>query len=150
MVQVSRRNFTVTTEGVGRPDYSPAVAVSKLITDTHQQAFTHALAADIAAGSALGVSIYTVPTGYRLALGSLVISCSGSSIQRFHLHSTLAGVLVYILDEFQYDMRGSIVWGPESVVELTVGTILGMTLFNYDTVERLFGVTISGFLERIA
>ena len=149
MVETERLTFAVTTTGVGRPDYSPAVAASKLILDSLQTRFLLSFGPTIAASSTTSVTVYTVPTGYKLTLGAVVITCEASLIQRLEISSLTAGVTTWLLDEFRYDMEGKVIWGPESAVEVDAGGVVTALLFNYDSVQRQFNLNVQGFIERV-
>lgn len=137
-------------KGVGRPDYSPQVAVSKPILTPNQTEWAELwTTADDYGGrlppGTLTVTIYTVPTGYKLNIGGGVVSCEASCIQNIALVGTPG-----ILGDFRYDMMGQIIFGPDSTHVLKAGTALAFILYNNDSVARHFSVSLVGTLERIA
>lgn len=149
MVQVESTKI-IAVKGIGRPDYSPAVAVSKPIVDGMQIKLTVSSFTNIAGGGTESVVFYTVPDGYKLTMGSLIVTCVGSLIQRATFYTIVGGVIqVYILDNFGYDMRGDVNYGAQTAVEIPAGQDIELILYNYDNVARDFSFIMQGFLEKV-
>ena len=150
MVETERTTFEVTATGVGRPDYSPAVAASKLITDIHQSTWSVATGAYYGAGTTTDISLYTPAAGHKLTIGALVMSCHVSLIQGAALYYILAGVVTWLVDEFLYDMRGEVVYGAQSAVEVPALADLYIRIQNFDIAQRYITFNVSGFDERVS
>lgn len=150
MVEIDRKTFTVTVTGVGRPDYSPRVATTKLVTETLQTAFSVSSNQWITTNTTVSISLYTIPTGYKLHIGSILITCNESLIQKLAIVYRLGSSIPRLLDNFLYDTRGDIVYGPESAIEIPAGGQLEAWLWNNDTDSRFFQIYVQGFLERVA
>ncbi|MBA7615036.1 hypothetical protein ES703_22312 [subsurface metagenome] len=143
------KTYTVAEGGVGRPDYAPQVAVSKPILTSNQTHWSDLWTTQDDLGGRLDpgslcVTMYTVPTGYRLHLGGGVVSCEASCIQNISLVCTPG-----IIGDFRYDMRGDIVFGVTAASIIDEGDALMFILYNNDTVARHFSVSLIGTLERI-
>lgn len=139
------RTVTVEQRGIGKPDYTPAVIASKPVVVEGQDDWNIAIIKDdLAAGAIYSEDVYTVPEGYRLNLGGLIITCSGSCIQKLILYTPGK-----ILGEYLYDMRGDIVFGPLSSKTMLAGQVLTVYIYNNDSVARDFSLSILGLLERV-
>jgi len=144
------REFDVTVTGTGRPDYSPRVDVGKPILTENQTEWSDLWTTENDYGGrlppgTLTVTMYTVPTGYKLHLGGGVVSCEASCIQNIALVATPG-----ILGDFRFDMQGQIIFSPDSAVPLEAGTALQFILYNNDSVARHFSVSLVGTLERVS
>ncbi|MBA7716362.1 hypothetical protein ES703_125433 [subsurface metagenome] len=137
--------FTVEQRGIGRPDYTPAFITSKPVVVEGQDDWNVTITKDdLAPGTVYSEAAYTVPEGYRLNLGGLIITCSGSCIQKLILYTPGK-----ILGDYLYDMRGDIVFGPLSSKTMLAGQVLTVYIYNNDSVARDFSLSILGVLERV-
>lgn len=91
------------------------------------------------------IDAYTVPDGYRLHMGGGVVSCEASCIQNIALVATPG-----ILGDFRYDVRGDIIFSPDSASIIEGGTHLLYLLYNNDEVPRHFSVSLIGTLEKVS
>lgn len=150
MTEVRRSTYSVKTTGVGRPDYSPAVAASKLIVDTLQSTYRFVYS-DIFDASELQIfTMYTVPAGYKLNIGAITGSCDGSVIQRMIFWIVVGGVPSLLIDDFRYDVFGDMIFGPESAVEVEGGNDVELWMYNLDTIPHVITLNVEGFLERVS
>lgn len=137
--------FTVEQRGIGRPDYTPAVITSKPVVVEGQDDWNvEIIKDDLASGTVYSEAAYTVPEGYQLNLGGLIITCSGSCIQKLILYTPGK-----ILGEYLYDMRGDIVFGPLSSKTMLAGQVLTVYIYNNDKVARDFSLSMLGVLEQV-
>lgn len=144
------RTYVVATVGVGRPDYSPQVAVTKLVTGILQQKFALTWADYIPRFNRAWTLFYTVPVGYKLNIGSILVTCDGSLIQEFQLVESVAGVFTLLIDDYRFDTRAEIILGPQSAVETSENIELWMTFQNNDEVSHAFALNLQGFIERVS
>ena len=141
---------SITGLNAGRPDYSAEVAPGKSKIADDQVAWELLVtrrnvdANGIAAGSSSTVTAYTVPTGYQLHMGGGVITCNASCIQKVVMTHTPG-----VIGDFMYDVRGQIQLGPHSSVILDAGDVLTIYIYNNDTVERDFSISLQGWLEKV-
>lgn len=140
------REFTVTQRGIGKPDYTPAVITSKpIVVESQEDWNVTIIKDDLAPGDIYSEDVYTVPEGYRLNLGGVIITCNGSCIQKLILYTPGS-----ILGDYLYDMRGEIVFSPLSSKTLEAGQVLTAYIYNNDSVARNFSLSILGVLERVS
>jgi len=148
MMPTVTKEFTVPKKGVGRPDYSPQITVSKPILTPNQLHWSDLWTTEEDYGGRLPsgilcVTMYTVPANYRLHLGGGVVSCEASCIQNIALVCTPG-----IIGDFRFDMRGDIVFGVTAASIIEGGDALQFILWNNDIVPRHFSVSLIGTLER--
>ncbi len=144
---------TVPKLGVGRPDYTPAVAASKPIVIVDQLKWallvtrrsTDVPPNPIPPNTVVEIDAYTVPDNYELAMGGGVISCDVSCIQKVVMVHTPG-----IVGDFLYDMRGDIIFGPLSSTIIKSGEHLMIYIYNNDDDDRDFSVSLVGVLEKAA
>lgn len=150
MSSIVERTYPMATLGIGRPDHSPKVGAEKLTTGTLQQRLSLGSTMLILAGSISWWTPYTVPAGHKLNIGSLMISCERSLLQRLMVYYSIGGVITYIVHQMTYDMRGQIVYGPDSTIEVPEGALITVVVYNEDTSDNWLVVDINGTLERIS
>lgn len=139
------KTFTVATRGIGRPDYTPAVITSKPVVVESQEDWNVAIAKeDLAPSTIYSKDAYTVPEGYQLNLGGLIITCSGSCLQKLILYTPGK-----ILGDYIYDMRGDIIFGPLTSKTMQAGQVLSVYIYNNDSVARDFSLSLIGLLEKV-
>lgn len=140
--------------GVGRPDFTPAVAASKPVVVTNQKKWTLLITRRAVDGNALppGSETIVIPAatngnvnGWQLNMGGGVITCNVSGIQKVVMCHTPG-----IIGDFLYDMRGDIVFGPLSSTIINPDEDLTIILYNLDTADRDFSVSLVGVLEKVA
>ena len=131
---------------MGRPDYTPEVAVSKPIVGVLQNRWSVLWTPTaVAADSMVQSDLYTVPDGYRLHIGASIITCSASIIQMVRMVHTPG-----IIGDYRYDVKGELIFGPDSATVLEAGDTLTVYVFNNDVVPRDFSVSMTGVVERVA
>lgn len=134
----------------GTPDHVPAVLAGKLIVGITQESFTARWFTTIPIDDTDTLALYTVPDGYKLTIGTVIISCNISAINTMYFYTVVGGVITgYLLSEFLYDMEGSIDLGPQSAVEAVAGDIVTMTVTNETGFVADVSVTVQGFLEEV-
>lgn len=139
------KTFTVEAEGVGRPAYSPLVSVSKPIVGVDQEEWSKlVLVKDLAAGSVETKTVYTVPAGYKLNFGGIIVTCSASCIQKLIVYTPGS-----VLGDYRYDIRGDITFGPLNSKSVPAGQDIILYIYNNDSVPRDFSVLLSGVLEKV-
>lgn len=145
MVRIERKTYNVKTRGVGRPDYSPLIAVAKPIVGIMQEKFS-LLWTPLAVppGTVVASDIYNVPTGFQLNIGGAFITCDGSCIQTVRMCHTPG-----IIGDYRYDMEKSIPFTPLSSTVIPAGDTCTVYVFNNDSVAHDFSVTVTGVLEEI-
>ena len=136
--------------GPGRPDYSPQVSVGKPVLATNETHWSDLWTTEEDYGGRLPpgclcITAYTVPTGYELHLGGGVVSCEASCIQNIALVCTPG-----IVGDFRYDMRGDIIFGPDTATVVVAGAVLQYIVYNNDLVARHFSVSLVGTLVQVA
>jgi len=143
------RTVTLTSIGVGRPDYSPRVGTEKLATGPLQQRFIVGSEIYIEGLSTEWITLYTVPTGSKLELGSLIVNCNNSLLQRINLYYALGGTIYWLIRQINYDSAMKIVFGPESTIEVPAGGELVLVIHNEDVNGNYFIYAANGYLERV-
>lgn len=137
--------YPVAAKGIGRPDNTPTVTTSKPVIIENQEDWNVAIAKkDLAPGTVYTEDVYTVNVGYQLNLGGVIITCTGSCLQKLILYTPGK-----ILGDYIYDMRGDIVFGPLTSKTMRAGQVLTAYIYNNDSVARDFSLSILGVLERV-
>lgn len=151
------KSFTVPGRGVGRPDYTPAVAASKPVIVKNEEKWallvtrksTNDPPDPIEANKSVTVTIKAADNGningWQLNMGGGVVSCNASCIQRIVMCHTPG-----IVGDFRYDVRGDIVFGPLSSTIINPDEDLVIIIYNNDDVARDFSVSLVGVLEKIS
>jgi hypothetical protein len=98
----------------------------------------------IAAGAVAAIDAYEVPEGYQLHIGGAIITCNASCIQKVVMCHTPG-----IIGDYLYDVKGELIFGDLSSTIIASGETLTIYIFNNDTVERDFSVTVVGVLESV-
>lgn len=144
---------TCPQEGIGRPDYTPAVTASKAVVVSNQKKWSLLVTRKAADGNALAPGVETITItaatngnvdGWQLNMGGGVISCNVSCIQKVVMAHTPG-----IVGDFRYDVRGDIIFGPLSSTAINPDEDLIIYLFNNDTVDRDFSISLVGVLEKV-
>lgn len=91
------------------------------------------------------IPFYTVPSGKKLVLGGGFVSCNASCIQNICMVHTPG-----IIGDFRYDVRGELIFTELSGQEVPTGHTITVYVFNNDSVERKFSITLTGFIEVIS
>lgn len=151
------KEFTVTARGTGKPDFVQQVKPERpTITPEppgspadapieHEKAWRDLWDGDISALSLLAVEAYTVPAGYRLYMGGGFISCSDDThIQLVKLVATPG-----MLGDFWYKLRGDIILAGHAIMIFEPGTVLTYYIFNEDSSEHHFSISLLGTLEKV-
>lgn len=147
------KSFTVPTRGIGRPDYTPAVAASKPVVVENQEKWSLLITRRAADGNALapGSETIVVPAatlgnvnGRQLDIAGGVVTTNVSCIQKVVLVGTPG-----IIGDFRYDTVGTIILGPLSSTIIAPDTDLTIILYNLDAVDRDFSITLQGVLEKV-
>ena len=139
------KTFTVEAKGVGRPAYSPLVSVSKPVVGADQEEWSELVPVkDLAAGTYDEKTVYTVPSGYKLNFGGIIVTCSASCIQKLIVYTPGS-----VLGDYRYDMRGDITFGPLNSKSVGAGKDVILYIYNNDSVARDFSVLLSGTLEKV-
>lgn len=149
---IVEKTWSITAVGVGRPDYTPAVAASKptVIVDQLKWSLlvtrrsTDVPPNPIPANTVVEIDAYTVPDGYQLAMGGGVVTCNVSCIQKIVMAHTPG-----IVGDYLYDMKGEIVFGPLSSTIINPGEHLMIYIYNNDDADRDFSVSLVGILEKV-
>ena len=149
MSERGRTTFTVATSGVGRPDYAPQVGVTHTETGSLQTKVEVINNGSVASGSSTVFNPYTVPSGYELNIGSVVVTCPNSGINYFTLYGDMGGTLTYYLDQIYFDLRYSAVFGTQNALTLEAGELLKILYYNNDKSTQRFRCTILGYLEAV-
>lgn len=142
---IVEKTWTVETRGTGRPDYSPLVSISKPVVGVDQEEWSDlTLIEGLAARTIEERIIYTVPSGYKLNLGGLIVTCSASCIQKIIVYTpgSVAG-------DYRYDMRGDIDLGVLNSKSVAAGENVILYIYNNDSVARDFSIFLSGVLEQV-
>lgn len=146
--------YAVEMKGIGRPDYTPAVAASKAIVVANQKKWALLVTRRAVDGNALppGSETIIIPAvtlgnvdGWQLNMGGGVITCNVSGIQKVVMCHTPG-----IIGDFLYDMRGDIIFGPLSSTIINPDEDCMIILYNLDMVDRDFSVSLVGVLELVA
>ena len=90
------------------------------------------------------IEAYTVPSGWRLYMGGGFISCDGEVMQLVKLVATPG-----ILGDFWYKLRGDLILAGHAIYVFEPGTTLTYYVFNKDTEEHFFSISLLGTLEKI-
>lgn len=142
--------FTVVSKGRGRPDYTPAVTASKPVLVANQSKWEVLVTRRACDGNPLAgrtvaaVAAYTVPAGYQLILGGAVITCDVSCMQKVVMVHTPG-----LIGDFRYDMRGDLLFTSLSSTIVDPLDTLTIYIYNLDTAERDFSVSMTGVLEAV-
>jgi len=133
--------------GTGKPDYYIPTVSSRpsIISGGTQAKFAQNSVYRIAGYNSIVQSFYTVPSGYKLQLGSACVSADNSVINKMRLLDN--GTV--ILGDFRYDMRGDVNWSSLSGQSLDAGRELVVYLWNNGNDDSEISLTISGVLERV-
>ena len=151
------RRFTVQKRGTGKPDFvtrtkPERVSITPVAPGSpaeepieHEKAWRDLWDGDISAASMLAIEAYTVPSGYRLYMGGGFISCSDDThIQLVKLVATPG-----MLGDFWYKMRGDIILAGHAIMIFEPGTTLTYYIFNEDSNEHHFSISLLGTLEKV-
>lgn len=143
--------YPVPAKGIGRPDNTPQVAVSRPVMDVNQEKWeaiitkTAAEGDAIPANSCLSIAVYTVPAGHELHIGGAVVTTNASCIQRMCM-TYPPGILGGM---FRYDVRGELILSSLSSTIVNAGETLNLYIYNDDREPRDFSVTIVGVLQKV-
>jgi len=129
----------------GRPDYHlPTVPGHAILVPG--QAFVYKYGSvSLTADTSTTILSYTVPTGKRLFVGSLVISSDNPVVHR-------AGVTIGLFDQLFYVfwcINHQFVVSPFVGIVLEEGQTLYLTVWNKDNVGATFYATMVGMLEDV-
>ena len=155
MPTVTRR-FAVPRRGTGKPDFVVRTKPERpTITPEppgsppdepieHEKAWRDLWDGDISASSMLIIEAYTVPSGYRLYMGGGFISCNDEGhIQLVKLIATPG-----ILGDYWYKLRGDLILAGHAIYVFEPGTVLTYYIYNEDSSERHFSISLLGTLEK--
>ncbi len=117
--------------------------VTKAIIGRGQKKWTDLWEDTISPNSMETVNAYTVPTGFKLYLAGGYISCSSPGWQLVKLVGTPG-----LVGNYRYNSLGDLILGPLSATIIEEGNDLLYYIYNYDYVERLFSVSLTGVLQR--
>ena len=98
----------------------------------------------IAAGGTAIDNFYTVPAGYKLALGGGYISVKDSCINKLRIVIPSQE----LIGDFRYDMRGDLTMTALAGQEISENTTITVYIFNNDSIESEFSLLLSGVLSR--
>lgn len=130
--------------GHGKPDYFvPTISSRPSIIDIYQERWLKKKTYTIAAISSIVDVFYTVPTGKKLSLGSCTVSSKNSAINNLTILAD-SEPLIY---DFRFDVRGDLLLSSLSGQEIPEGDDITVYLYNNDTLEGEFALTLSGVLE---
>lgn len=138
------KRFTVPALGAGRPDYAGTRTISKSILVENQEKWTLNMTTKVSGGGCIPLDFYQVPEGKKLHIGGGFISCSASCIQNVRMLHTPG-----MIGDFRYDMRGELIFTQLAGQTVPSGDKITVYVFNNDTEERDFSVTLTGFLEKV-
>jgi hypothetical protein len=125
----------------GLPDWNAPRVPTLKETGTGQSMFWWSEGVTVSANSYNTGTIYTVPTGKKLIITGLDVSCQRSFITLFQMLIASANV-----HQFWYDMRAFMPI-TDGAIELAAGELLRRVVYNYDTVNsNNFKVNILGYL----
>lgn len=146
--------WPVTARGIGRPDYTPAVAASKPAVVPNQKKWSLLITrrvVDPEGALEPGVETIVIPAatlgnvdGWQLNMGGGVITCNVSGIQKVVMCHTPG-----IIGDYLYDMRGDIIFGPLSSTIINPDEDMTIHLYNLDTEDRDVSVSLVGVLEKV-
>lgn len=125
-----------------RPTFHKPTHPAKPSISPAQMKWTLNKTADVSPGGCLAVPFYTVPKGFKLTLGGGFVSCNASCIQNVRMVHTPG-----IIGDFRFDVRGELLFTELSGQEIPAGHTITTYVFNNDSVERNFSITLTGFLE---
>ena len=134
------------SKGVGQPDFYIPTIPGRITTVTEkstQVEWTQSTDYTITSEGSSIATFYTVPTGYKLMLGGGQISCQSSCIDRLRILYT-SGT---IIDGYRFDMRGDISFTDLTGHTIDAGEVITVYIYNNDSIESNFNLTLSGILE---
>jgi len=136
--------MTVEEWGKGRPDYYTPTLPGResIITEEDTQiGWRHSDNYDVPTWTTATHTIYTVPTGYSLALGIIDVSTDNSCINKFRLLADATEVIKFKFD-FSYVLDMSSITGQE----INEGQVIKIYLTNNNVLNDTFYLTMSGVL----
>jgi len=119
--------------------YYPAIPVHGWF----QVKFVFTAEVSVPAGKFGWFNVYTVEEKQILYLGLLIVSCETDITQRWELRG-FDGKEEYPLGKSYFKQEQAIPFSPHGAVPLPPGHTLRCYLWNYDTVDRIFLVSIIG------
>jgi len=138
--------MTVVSHGKGNPDfYVPTLPARPTTVDIKntQVEWTQSTDYTITSEGSSIATFYTVPSGYKLMIGGGQISCQSSCIDRLRVLSTNST----IIDGYRFDMRGDIVFTDLTGHTIAAGEVITVYIYNNDSIQANFNLTMSGILE---
>ena len=98
----------------------------------------------IAAGASAISAFYTVPAGYKFAVGGGYISVKDSCIHKLRLVIPN----LELIGDFRYDMRGDLSMTALAGQDISEDTPITAYIFNNSPIESDFSLLVSGVLTR--
>lgn len=138
--------MAVESWGKGKPDYyKPVISSRPVIVESESNQIQWVLNTNytITSMGSIISTFYTVPIGYVLSLGMIDISASDSCINKLRILKD--GTMI---SEFKFDIRGELSMTNLTGQTLSAGQKLRVYIWNNNTIEDYFSVTISGFLSK--
>lgn len=110
----------------GFPDYSRSIVPAKSELLTGQSMFHWSEIVSVSASSYNTATVYTVPTGKKLIITGIDVSCERSFITLLVVAKDAA-----VVHAFWYDTRGFMPI-TEGAIDFAAGTLLKRLVYNYD------------------
>lgn len=125
---------------IGARDYYQYVQPALPEPPTDQVRFSWVEGVTVSAGSSSTGTVYTVPSGKKLFITNIVVSCEASCIQRVSININTTSIFIS-----EYDIRAEWVLPAGTGLWLTAGEALGRSLTNNDTSSRYIMITLRGY-----
>jgi len=132
------------TVGSGLPDWFIPTFPARVIVAAGQATFSVTANGSVTAGSSANVTTYTVPSGKRLFINYIDVSCEVSCLQRFQLLDDTD-----VFEDLWLDVSKSIGYPEGATYTIDAGATLAFKCYNNDTSDRTFYVTILGWEQTV-
>lgn len=101
----------------------------------------------IPATTMVQADLYTVPTGRRLEIGVVTVSCDASQVQQFRLRDPF---IPYAFLDFYFDLNKTVNIPYEMIFPIEAGRTLQVQIYNTAGAQRDFVFSINGIEARFA
>lgn len=146
---VEEQTFTVTAQGVGKPDNYKSAAPARSILSGDQRKWYALYAGVIDALSSVTVPIYTGTAGWHLFVGGGFLSVNADVICSATIEIQVPPLPFIGIINYWWKLQGQIVLPEPAVVIIEANENLQGKLFNYDVVPHIFSVSMLGMEEKV-
>ena len=146
---VEEQTFTVTAQGVGKPDNYKSAAPARSILSGDQRKWYALYYGSVDALSYATIPIYTGAAGWHLFLGGGLLSVNADVIVSATMDIQMPGMPFIEVIDYWWKLQGNIAFPEPAIIIIEEDENVQMKLYNYDVVAHIFSVTMLGMEEKV-